>query len=379
MTPRPVPAMSCALISALICGLWPLHLFAQAVTTDAFGIVPGVMPEGSRQHWAGLRGHETGAERVAPDTAAASAILFAGPKSVVAGKEDEHVVVLALDRHGNMLDGASVRFSIAPQEPVTRVTQKGIGDVRFRPDTRAGAYLAGADLGTDLEEGADGEPQGAVQSARADYNVTADLASVAPRLVAPEAEIGAEIFSDLVTEPLADRFGNRVEDGVGPSVLLRGGDGRYTLLSAPVSDGVAQAVILTRDVAGLLQGALALGGQVSAQTPVRVAAPALDGPPGLVVWPLPSLDAVMVRVGPMATDAGYVLTDGSPVRLEVTDKTGGGITTSGWALDGFVSLMLPLSPGGAPFDVTVSTAFGGTRQTVPLTEPPEGQTIRGAE
>ena len=67
---------------------------AQDLTTDAFGILPS-SDMGDRENWAGLRVTSGGVAHVQDAGAASAALLFVGPKSIVAGVEPGHAAVLA--------------------------------------------------------------------------------------------------------------------------------------------------------------------------------------------------------------------------------------------------------------------------------------------
>ena len=231
---------------SLLLGLLAGAVAAQEVTTDAFGILP-TAHLGDRHHWAGLRQTSTGGVFVQSAGPTDAAILFVGPKSIVAGQEPGHAVAFGLDVHGNMVDGVPVQFVLGFGTPVEVITESGIADVLFTPPPRAGVLLAGADLG-------------GVQSARADYRVAADLATVRPRFDTDEAPSVPETFGIISTEPLIDVYGNSVDDGVGLNVILSDEAGNATFLPAVTRNGSASSVLLARDLSGDVTGALALAG-----------------------------------------------------------------------------------------------------------------------
>ncbi len=83
----------------------------------------------------------------------------------------------------------------------------------------------------------------------------------------------------------------------------------------------------------------------------------------LTVWPMPSLDGVGVRAGPMATDAGHLLPDGAPVRLRATGKDGETAVRAGWVEDGHFETLLALPISAAPFDAALETPMRTERLT----------------
>ena len=344
--------------------LWANLGHAQGITTDAFGVVPTDQLR-QRENWAGLRVFSDGGAVVQPAAAPDAAIVFAGPKSIVAGAEDGHVAVIGMDVYGNMVDGAATRFELGFGATRAATSTEGIAHLRFRPPPQAGVLLAGATIG-------------GVQSARADYRVTAQLATVQPAMVPNGQTILPETFAALATQPLTDAYGNIVDDGVGLNMLMRAPDGTTTLLPAVVRDAAAHSTLLARDVAGPLQGHAVLAGRESDDFALALEALTLADVGVFHIWPAESIDAVRLRLGPLQTNRGYLVTDGTKGQVFVTSANGDKAQASGWVLDGYLQFTLPLSPLSGPFDITLTIPGNVWSERVLIGSAPENATIRGA-
>lgn len=342
-----------------ICFLLPSSAYADTFVADAFGILPEGEISQARASWAGL---QTGsASNIVKPQSPDAVLLFIGAKSLVAGKDEGHAVALTLDAHGNLVQDAAAMFVLETNDTQNAVIRDGLADVFFFPAPLAGTFAGGADV-----EG--------TQSARALYRVVADLESVQPTLQ-PSDPLKTENFETLSSEELIDQFGNPVEDGVGTTLQLTHQDGATTQLSAPVRETRAEATLLVRDMetGGRLSSVL---GSSSETASVDLEPLLASGPIEVRLWQIDDLEAVAIRVGPVSTNAGHLLVDGSPVATKVVagDET---VSQSGWLLDGYFEAVLPLSGSLNSYEVTISTALGDQSSTVPLTVMPNK--IRGAE
>lgn len=347
----------------LILLAFPLR--AQELSTDAFGIFPSAQM-GERANWAGYRETSDGSMHFQQPREADAAILFVGPKSIIAGIEPGHAVALALDAHGNMLDGVATEFSLGFGDEVEVETQFGIASHLFRPPPVAQGYLAGATIAD-------------VQSARADYRVTAHLATVQLWPLPNADPLLQENFGSIATERLSDAYGNVVEDGVGLSILLDQPNGAKTLLSSVVRDGAARATILSRDIAGPVTGQLALAGNQAGGIRMRVDQLLITDPGNLLIWPQPDIDAINLHIGPIQTNRGYVVPDGTSVEVKVAGSSSQVAAAEGWALDGHVSFILPLSASAEPFKVSLMVLGSAFEAILPVSKPPRDLVVRGAE
>jgi hypothetical protein len=327
------------------------HAAAQGYVTDGFGILPTEALGPERAAWSGLRTGPRGADLFAPE-APDTVLFFLGPKSLTAGADDGHAVALGLDRHGNLVaNGTEAAFALGPQRSDGFETRAGIAHSLFRPAPAAGTQLGGASLG-------------ARQSARATFRVTADLSDIAPQMRAHSDDIVMETITTLGSAPLSDRFGNPAEDGVSTTITLDHGDSS-TLVTALVTDGRATARLLTRDMPQTVSATMTLGRAVSAPAmnltvqPMRLMA---DIP--AMLRPLPDIAALQLSVGPVQTDAGYLLNDGAEISVTLEAVSGVQATVTGWLRDGHFDALVPLDPQAGPFHLTITTASGELASTL---------------
>lgn len=332
-------------------------------------IVALLYDESSESIWAEAGYVET---NMSPGQSAASSpgdaqtvLIFTGAKSLVAGRDTGQAVALALDPHGNLVrDGTGVDFTIADWRRAAAPLRNGLAGILFQPGTKAGSFAAGATVG-------------AVQSARALFRVTPDLCSLQAALVRVTEPLVPETSSSFGTPPLRDRFGNPVEDGVALGFTLDHDDGSTSLMTGLAHGGMADARFLARDVAtgGTLSAALAANNSREIDAPLAPLRPATDTQ--IVAWAVPELDAMAVRVGPMTTSAGHLLTDGAPVSVELEAAEGIRDRRSGRVQDGHFEALLPLSPASAPVKVVIETPLGREVRSIALSGAPTP--VRGAE
>lgn len=340
-------------------------LSANEVTTDAFGIFP-TEHLGDRINWAGLRETSSGTEIVQAASEPEASILFVGPKSIVAGIEPGHAVAIGLDAYGNMVSGVEARFNLGFGSTVNIETRAGLAGVLFTPPPDAGVFLAGASIG-------------GVQSARADYRVTAHLATVQPRFASTEGSILPETFGLISTEVLADVYGNTVDDGVGVTMVLNDEEGAWTYMSSVVRDGAAQNFLLSRDIAGDIDGELALGGAASDGLRLQINELSITDVGEILIWEEEAIQAIHLRIGPMATANGYLVPDGTAGSVEIAANDGLTAQAEGWVLDGYMAFVVLLDPKGGPFAITLSLSGNVVSQQVELSRPSEQTILRGAE
>lgn len=349
----------------LMLGLLATSASAEDVTTDAFGVFPSALLE-SRENWAGYRTTTGGASSVQRPSDADAVVLFVGPKSIVAGIEPGHAVALVLDGHGNLLHGVSTEFELGFGDTIKVETRLGIANHLFRPPPESGAFLAGASV--------DG-----IQSARADYRVTAHLATVQPAALPNFESVLQETFGNVATVPLVDAYGNTVDDGVGLSVVLTDSDGTSSFLHSVVRDGAAQATVLSRNISGSISGKFALAGRQSDNIALEIDRLVIADVGDLAVWSEPDINAVRVQIGPLQTDRGYLAPDGTPAHVDIVGRSGLSASAAGWVLDGYLAFTMPLPAEADPFKLTLSVSDNSHEATVALTSPPENDRIRGAE
>lgn len=344
------------LIPALIFAL-PATVDAGEFIADAFGLVPADALSETRATWSGLRTSGETQETIDPDKPFA-VLVFVGPKSLVAGKDDGHAVALVLDASGNpVTDDIATEFTIGSNDRGTVRTRYGIADLLFTPDPSAGILTIGATIGR-------------VQSPRALVRVTADLQSVSPEILPPAMPVPVETLATLATAPIFDQYGNPVEDGVSANWVLQHEDGRWTIQTGTTIDEVAEVDFMARDVSTDAVAAASVASRVSEFAPVSILNTKAAFDHGIRIWEVDGLDAVSVQVGPITTDSGYLLNDGAGIELVVQSASGRSEQQAGWIRDGYFQTMLPLEANDGPFAVTVTTVLGSKDQLVPIGDVP---------
>lgn len=297
---------------------------------DAWGLVAADDFDEIRAAWAG---HRVQAGSDAPEMQSPEApdlvIVFAGPKSLVAGKDLGHVAAIALDRHGNLAeDGTPVLIRIGAETAQT-TTRHGISDHIFDAPTRARELTIGA--ATDQR-----------QSPRAMVRVVADLSSISPTLAKLDETLPYEAFIEISTVQLSDRFGNPIEDGTAIPIILSHEDGNHSLATATALRGLAQARFLSRDIEGRSYAAASLGPSVSEPESTAIALPRSLAEPNVSIEPFSSIEALHIRVGPFLTGDGHALVDGAQIAIHATDRRGKTHQVLDWTKDGYVSALLAI-------------------------------------
>lgn len=338
------------LISLLV--LLTSSVSAQNYTTDAFGVFPTDADQSDRSMWADTAQTPEVVEDI---------LLFVGQKSHVAGRDEGHAVAMLVDRHGNLVKDGTLAEIVLNGSSRFALTQDGIAELIFAPGSQSGTYDAAVISGTS-------------QSARATYRVTADLADIAPQVTPQKGSVRPENFVSFATYPLTDRFGNIAPSGVGAQMVLTHGDGRFSVASATVLNGRAQGSFLLRDMPD--DGALSaeMNGNVSAKTDLSVEAITRSAPTRVLLTGIPSIEATLVKIGPVTTSAGHYLNDGANVSVHVSGASGRKVSQEGWLRDGRFETMLPIDPADLPFEVTVETLLGKERTTVDALTADAGQT-----
>jgi len=300
---------------------------AETLVSDAFGLYDPATSAAERRDWAGWTGGSTPAVIVPEDPD--QLLIFAGPKSSVAGKDPSHVVAIVVDRFGNLVtDGIPALVSVDGAPTATQVTG-GIADLLLPPRTKAEELFVGVTAGQR-------------QSPKAMLSIVADIASIRPELADLLTNMASDTGFEVRSAPLSDRYGNLVPQGTGASVLLQHADGSYSLASGLAIQDTALTRFIARDIPGPAKAAMTLGAQTSEAKAISIAPPTSAGAPDLDLVPLPEIGAVRLTLGPFLTTDGYALPDGAQVTVSATLADGAVITDAAWAQDGEISLMLPI-------------------------------------
>lgn len=305
---------------------------ADAFVSDAFGLFDPDMTAPERRDWS----------EVGPPQ---RLIIFAGPKSLVAGKDPGHVVAIVVDRSGNLVaDGTTANVIVAGVETATE-TRGGIADLLIVPQTRAGELFVGVSAG-------------AGQSPKAIMGVTADIGSIRPEVADALSGIASDSEFKVTSAPLVDRFGNQVPDGTAVTTVLRNAEGSYSLAQGIALQGRALARFIARDIPGRTEVTVTLGASGSAAVPTLISAPEPEGLPALELKDMPEIAALRLTLGPFRTKSGYALADGAGVSVAVVPETGAAVAGTAWVMDGEVSFLLPLTAAMQIRRLTVTSPLG---------------------
>lgn len=313
-----------ALAAVLLAG----PALAEKLISDGFGLFDPATASPERRAWAGWTDGAT-TTQVAPQEPD-RIVIFAGPKSVVAGKDPGHVAAIVVDRFGNLVaDGTSAAITVSGASVATETTG-GIADLLLAPRTTAEDLLVGATTGQR-------------QSPQAMLSIVADIASIRPRLFGPLPDVASNTSFDVVSEPLADGYGNIVPQGTGASVLLRHADGSYSLAQGFALQGRALTRFIARDIPGPATARMTIAAQSSDMAPLSIMTPAPVGTPALELDALDAIGAQRLTLGPFLTSDGYAIVDGAEVTVTAHLKDGTKVTEDAWVRDGEISLLLPIS------------------------------------
>jgi hypothetical protein len=329
------------LVLATVLLAQPVH--AETLVSDAFGLYDPATSAPERRDWAGWIDGPS-ATAVAPQEADRLGI-FAGPKSLVAGKDPGHVVAIVVDRFGNLVadgTGASVTVSGAS---TASVTTGGIAELLVQPRTKAEDLFVGVTAGRR-------------QSPQAMLGVVADIASIRPILSGPLPDVASDTAFEARSAPLADQYGNPVPQGTGATVLLRHSDGSYSLAQGVALHDSALTRFIARDIPGLASATMTLGAHSSPSAPILIKTPAPAGLPALEMERLPEIGALRVTLGPFLTTDGYALADGAEVTVIADLANGVQVSDRAWVQDGEISLLLPIGDPAAVTRLSLLSPLG---------------------
>lgn len=333
----------------------PLAAQAQVFVADAFGLYMPGSKTGDRAQWSGVL-TEIGAgfvrqTDVAPGPAE-TVIYILGPKRLIAGKDKGNGVAIVLDTLGNTVrDGEEVRFRVSALDQVAR-TNSGIASFLFMPPVQAGQYFSGAATANR-------------QSTRAEIMVISDIGSITPAMVPrPKSPFTPESLYQIQAGDLADRFGNRIEDGIAMNFGIHLDDDSFALAGTVTQQGLATADLLTRDIAGHGQVTANLAARKTVPQDIAIATPVGLGPAEITLVPLPDINASRLRIGPFRMQDGYVLNDGSAITVAATDADGTSTRIQGWLLNGYFETLLPAGSHAGPVSLEVTTSLGIQHKTL---------------
>jgi hypothetical protein len=315
---------------------------AEPLISDAFGLYDPATTAPERLDWSGWT--EGGPDaRIAPE-APDRLTIFAGPKCLVAGKDEGHVVAIVVDRHGNLVSDGTASTVTVSGVPTPTETMGGIADLLVAPRTLAEDLFVGVTTGQR-------------QSPKAMLSIVAEIASIRPALAGQGPELATDSPFDVVSAPLSDRYGNPVPQGTGAQVILQHGDS-YSLGLGLAPNDRALIRFIARDIPGSVVATMTLGAQSSDPMPLFVKVPAPAGTPALDLEDLAAIGALRLTLGPFLTTDGYALADGAQVTITAELADGTEVNNAAWVRDGEVSLLLPFADPDAVLRLTILSPLG---------------------
>lgn len=338
--------------------------------SDAFGLVPQDAYLGTpREHWAGHRVllPETGADKPlirhyqAAEAQPEVMMAFVGPKTARAGVEAVQATALALDRFGNLVpDGLTASVHPGFGEPQDVTTQGGRADLLFYPPPITGTYRTGISVAGQ-------------QAPKASYQVVTDLESIELSLTPQDTPIAQETAKALTTRPIHDFYGNPVEEGIALALTLEHEDGSLSRLNGITSRTSGSFRLLARGLTEGIDARLSLGPRRAPSRQLDYRPLVVDQAPKLDWAYLPSIDAMQLRIGPVMTDANFLLSDGSPVSVMLTLADGTQRKANGWLDKGHFTTLITAGPDMLPAKVSLRTASAHFERQ--LTQADQRQTL----
>ncbi len=317
--------------------------WAEPLVSDAFGLYDPASAAPGRRDWAGMTVGKSLTE-IAPK-GPDRLLIYAGPKSLVAGKDRGHVVAIVVDRFGNLVaDGTAATITLSGAA-VQTVIKGGIADLLVPPRTKAEDVFVGVTAGDR-------------QSPQAMLTSVAEIASIHPAIQTPLPDVASDTAFEVRSTALVDRYGNPVPKGTGASVILQHADGSYSVGMGQALQNSALVRFIARDIPGPAQSRMTIGAQSSPPVPITIHAPAPSGLPVVEMELLPAIGAVRVTLGPFLTTEGYALTDGAQVTVTAAFANGPEVAESAWVQDGEVNLLLPIADPGAVTRVALLSPLG---------------------
>jgi hypothetical protein len=346
------------LLSALLAGL-ASPLEADGLRGDAFGVfVEAEDPD--RMAWAGLNsdlgppGDEPSDHVIVAPGSAATVLIQFGEKSLARRTGVALLAAIVLDTNGNLVaDGTAMSLRAGDGASVSP-TGNGIAARRVPAGEVAGNFHAWA------ETAGQGHPLR--QSPRVTYRVVPALPDQGADLAEPSARLQIE---DVVSfEAELDGQADRPDllDGMSAQIVLAHPDGAHSVVPGMWIGGQLHARLLNRDIAGTARARLYLPYAASSEVSVDVPPITTSGPLHVAAAILPEIRATRLHLGPITTDAGHLIHDGSLVEVSVTDAAGHEFQRSAWTLNGLAEITVPTDE--LPLSIAVATPGGVLSQLI---------------
>ncbi len=271
---------------------------------------------------------------------------YLGPKTISVDRgEIAQLIAIPTDRYYNLCEDSTMievtQVSLESSQNTSYLsTESGVAYAYFEPMTRAGEVRIGAKTGT-----------AAMRSKTLLYTP-----GIPGRIRVYKAEgqtfTGEQRETTVVTEPMTDRFGNRVTDGLHMDFVVTGARGGTSIIQATTANGVASAVIPNPDLGGEITVLARVPGGTTSNTL------AINFLPEITDF-IVSLDPgnEWLKIGPVVNTLRSLVADGTEVELAFTID-GEKRVRKFELINGMLDLFLASIPGlyeNGGCDVTISS------------------------
>lgn len=339
------------LFALLIC---PSLLHAESRISDAFGIFdPTAQP--SRQDWSGhvmQNDADGGTFNISQE--AATIEIFVGQKSLVQSQGIGLHAALLFDQHDNLVSNETRVMLTAGEATESAPTRNGLAHRLFSAGNETGTFFAWATLGA----------PNAAQSRRVTYRVVPNLRQTQLQLDRPDAPLALDAPHNLAS--LTGEISDDGLEGLSTVVTLDHGDMKHSVVPGLWTGTSHRALLLTRDLPGDAQAQLHLTFTDSNEVALSLDTTSQLGSPLVLATAVPDLAATRITIGPILTDQGHHISEGTLALVTITDSNTNKIEVPTWSHDGRISVLAPSQ--ALPFDMVVTTPYGSVTATVQIGE-----------
>lgn len=270
---------------------------------------------------------ETHAMRVTPLPAVEPVVPLVGPRTIIAdGADISMTVVTPMDRFGNpVADGTPVDIEVGrptgESALVTELVDRALVAIVIEATTETGRVTISS----------------SVAEADGPSNVVDQVAGI-PNPFTVEVDTRDTLADGFAlhrieTSELRDRFGNLLPDGVSAVFVIEDSTGT-SFLQAVVQGGTARTMLEAPNLPGTTTLSARVGGVESPPTDIEFA-PAVAS---LAATQLLDDSRAIVTIGPVVSERGGYVPDGTPVELR--DQNSGDTIAMGALRGGFAEIVL---------------------------------------
>lgn len=327
--------------------LAPQPSWADAYVTDAFGLFPAT-ETGERTEWSGVRTHFEGGlfagQTTHPAGPATQLEVVFGEKSIITETGTAQFAILAKDAFGNLAAEGTQIIASAHDGAISAYTTHGIASRPVAGDGEIGTHYAWANLAA---------PGAQVQSARFEYRIVSDLSTLTFALSPAEANLPVDATHRLTAQPVT---GQSHDTSLATTTILAHDDGASSVVPGLWTGHLHEARVLTRDLTGTFLATLHLPFQISDDVTFAVEDTRLVPNVLIRAEQHVATGTTAIEIGPLATDTGHFVPEGTTVQTTLRDGTGTTFETTSWTMDGNLTITVPTL--ALPTTVTIDTAYG---------------------